>query len=237
MTNDAKERLIPRHIGIIMDGNGRWAQARGLPRFAGHQAGVKAARRAVETCVEIGVPNLTLFTFSTENWARPSAEVAFLMQLAEDFARRELPELQRQDVRLQLLGRRDGLPSTLLETLDEAAQLTKDNRRLSLYLALNYGGRTEIIDAVRKVLTSHRNGTINGVDLDEDDFARYLYAPDLPDADIIIRTGGEHRLSNFLIWQAVGAVFWRTSVLWPDFQPKNLYEGINAYVEQFTSSK
>jgi undecaprenyl diphosphate synthase len=121
--------------------------------------------------------------------------------------------------------------------LDEAAQLTKDNRRLSLYLALNYGGRTEIIDAVRKVLTSHRNGTINGVDLDEDDFARYLYAPDLPDADIIIRTGGEHRLSNFLIWRAVGAVFWSTPVLWPDFQSENLFEGINAYVEQFTSSK
>jgi undecaprenyl diphosphate synthase len=199
MTNDVKEQIIPRHVGIIMDGNGRWAQARGLPRIAGHQAGVKAARRAVETCVEIGVPNLTLFTFSTENW--------------------------------------DGLPSTLLETLDEAAQLTKDNRRLSLYLALNYGGRAEIIDAVRKVLTSHRNGTINGVDLDEDDFARYLYAPDLPDADIIIRTGGEHRLSNFLIWRAVGAVFWSTPVLWPDFQSENLFEGINAYVEQFTSSK
>jgi undecaprenyl diphosphate synthase len=237
MTNDVKEQIIPRHVGIIMDGNGRWAQARGLPRIAGHQAGVKAARRAVEACVEIGVPNLTLFTFSTENWARPSAEVAFLMRLAEDFARRELPELHRQDVRLQLLGRRDGLPSTLLETLDEAAQLTKDNRRLSLYLALNYGGRTEIIDAVRKVLTSHRNGTINGVDLDEDDFARYLYAPDLPDADIIIRTGGEHRLSNFLIWRAVGAVFWSTPVLWPDFRSENLYEGINVYVEQFTSRK
>jgi undecaprenyl diphosphate synthase len=121
--------------------------------------------------------------------------------------------------------------------LDEAAQLTKDNRRLSLYLALNYGGRTEIIDAIRTVLTSHRKGAINGADLDEEVFARYLYAPDLPDADIIIRTGGEHRLSNFLIWQAVGAVFWSTPVLWPDFQPENLYQGINAYVEQFTSSK
>ncbi len=237
MTNDVKEQIIPQHIGIIMDGNGRWAQARGLPRFAGHQAGVKAARRAVQMCVEIGVPNLTLFTFSTENWARPSAEVEFLMRLAEDFARRELSELKRQDVRLQLLGRREGLPSTLLETLDEAAQQTKDNRRLSLYLALNYGGRAEILDAIRTVLTSHRKGDINNVDLDEDVFARYLYAPDLPDADLIIRTGGEYRLSNFLIWQAVEAVFWSTPVLWPDFQSENLYEGINVYVEKFTSSK
>jgi undecaprenyl diphosphate synthase len=121
--------------------------------------------------------------------------------------------------------------------LDEATQLTKDNRRLSLYLALNYGGRAEILDAIRTVITCHRNGTINEVDLDEDAFARYLYAPDLPDADIIIRTGGEHRLSNFLIWRAVDAVFWSTPVLWPDFQSENLYEGINVYVEQFTSSK
>ncbi len=237
MTNDVKEQIIPRHIGIIMDGNGRWAQARGLPRMAGHQAGVKAARRVVETCVEIGVSNLTLFTFSTENWDRPSAEVAFLMRLAEDFARRELPELKRQEVRLRLLGRREGLPSTLLETLDEAAERTKDNRRLSLYLALNYGGRAEIVDAIKSILVSHREGLIDGNNFDEVSFARYLYAPELPNADIIIRTGGEERLSNFLIWQAVGAVFWSTPVLWPDFQPENLYEGINGHREQFTRIK
>jgi len=237
MTENANGGNIPSHIGIIMDGNGRWAKSRGLPRHAGHQAGVQTVRRAVETCAELGVSTLTLFTFSTENWSRPAVEVAFLMRLAEDYARRELPELQRKDVRLRLLGRREGLPTTLLKTLDEAAWHTRDNRHLSLYLALNYGGRAEIIDAIKAVLISHKKGELDGKTLDEAVLGRYLYAPDLPDVDLIIRTGGELRLSNFLIWQAVGAIFYSTLVLWPDFQAQDLYQAIEVYGEQLTRDK
>ncbi|MFZ6020010.1 MAG: polyprenyl diphosphate synthase, partial [Chloroflexota bacterium] len=160
MSVNRKQTNIPQHLGIIMDGNGRWAQQRGLPRIAGHQEGVQAVKRTVEDCAEIGVKILTLYTFSTENWCRPKAEVDFLMRLAEEYAMQELPDLQRNGVRLQLMGSREGLPDSLLGTLDEAALQTKENARLILNLALNYGGRAEIVDAMKAIISDHQQGNL-----------------------------------------------------------------------------
>lgn len=231
-TATAEEASAPHHVGIIMDGNGRWAQMRGLPRTAGHQAGLTTARRVTEICGELGVRVLTLYIFSTENWCRPVEEVDFLMHLAEEYAARELPELQRNGVRLQLMGRREDLPASLLNVLDEAILQTRANSRLILNLALNYGGRTEIVDAIKAILIAHEQGALDGSRLDETTFARYLYCPDCPDVDLVIRTGSEWRLSNFLLWRSVGAVFWSTPILWPDFQRKHFLEAMEVYHEQ-----
>jgi len=224
--------MFPHHIGIIMDGNGRWAQRRGLPRTAGHQAGLRAVRRVVEVGVELGVRVLTLYTFSTENWRRPPEEVAYLLSLAEEYASRELTELQRNGVRLQLMGRREGLPASLLNALDESIVQTRDNSQLVLNLAINYGGRAEVVDAIKAILIAHEQGALDDSRLDEAAFARYLYCPDSPDADLVVRTAGEWRLSNFLLWRSSGAVFWSTPVLWPDFQREHMQEAIQVYVEQ-----
>jgi len=215
-----------------MDGNGRWAQVRGLPRVAGHHAGIQAVRRTVEACGELGIRILTLYTFSTENWQRPQAEVSSLMQLAEEYVARELPELQRNGVRLQLMGRGEGLPFSLLRTLDTAIEQTRDNERLTLNLALNYSGRTEIVDAAAAILAAYQRGELDAAALDEETLARYQYCPNVPDADLIIRTGGECRLSNFLLWRAVGAVFWSAPIMWPDFQREHLRTAIQVYQEQ-----
>jgi undecaprenyl diphosphate synthase len=228
----AKDVSVPRHIGIIMDGNGRWAQKRGLPRTAGHQVGLQATRQAVETCVELGIQVLTLYVFSTENWQRPREEVNFLMSLAEGYAARDLPEFLRMGIRLQLMGNREGLPASLLNILDKAILQTDDNTGMVLNLALNYGGRAEIVDAIKAILAAHKHGTLDASHLDEETFARYLYCPDCPNADLIIRTGAEWRLSNFLLWHASEAIFWSTSVLWPDFQREHLQEAIQIYVKQ-----
>ncbi len=220
---------IPRHIAIIMDGNGRWAQKRGLPRVAGHKAGVETVRRTVQACIELGVEVLTLYTFSTENWRRPEQEVKFLIQLAEESAYKEADELHRNNVKVQLAGRRRGLPPSLLAALDETVSLTANNTGLVLNLALNYGGRAEILDATRSIIAACRRGDLDAEALDETTFARYLYTAGLPDPELIIRTAGEQRLSNFLIWQAVGAVFWTTPVFWPDFRREHLLEAIATY--------
>ncbi|HOW79754.1 MAG TPA: polyprenyl diphosphate synthase [Verrucomicrobiota bacterium] len=237
MSENLRNKVIPHHIGIIMDGNGRWAQARGLPRVAGHQAGVQAVRRAVEACGEVGIRVLTLYTFSTETWQRSQAEVSSLMRLVEEYATRELPELQRKGVRVQVMGHREVLPTSLLRTLDQAIEQTRDNERLTLNLALNYGGRTEIVDAARAILKAHQHGELDAANLDEETFARHLYCPNVPDADLILRTGGEWRLSNFLLWRAAGAFFWGTPILWPDFQCEHLRAAIQVYGEQISGGK
>ena len=215
-----------------MDGNGRWAEQRGLPRIAGHQEGVQTVKRTVENCTEIGIQILTLYTFSTENWCRPKTEVDFLMRLAEEYAMQELPDLQRNGVRLQLMGDRERLPASLLGTLDKAALQTKENARLILNLALNYGGRAEIVDAMKAIITDHQQGNLDVSQIDEATFSHYLYLPDMPDVDLIVRTGGEWRLSNFLLWRAANAVFWSMPVLWPDFQKEHLQEAIGIYAKQ-----
>ena len=224
--------IIPLHLGIIMDGNGRWAQRRGLPRIAGHLQGVQTVKRTVEDCAEIGVKILTLYTFSTENWCRPKAEVDFLMQLAEEYTMRELPTLQANGVRLQLLGDRERLPTSLLGTLEKAAIQTKKNSRLILNLALNYGGRAEIVDAMKAIIMDQQQGKLDISYIDETTFSHYLYLPDIPDVDLIVRTGGEWRLSNFLLWRAANAVFWSMPVFWPDFRKEHLQEAIGIYTKQ-----
>jgi undecaprenyl diphosphate synthase len=232
MSSDSEDGSIPHHLGIIMDGNGRWAQARGLPRVAGHQAGVQTIRRMVEACHEIGIHALTLYAFSTENWKRPEAEVAFLMQLLEGYVVNELPGLQRNGIRLRFMGRQEGLPDSLLAPLNQAISQTKNNHQMILALAINYGGRAEIVDAARAIALAYQHGEMDIAALNEGDLQHHLCCPDLPDADLIIRTGGEWRLSNFLLWRAVGAIFWSTPVLWPEFQREHLQEAILFYREQ-----
>jgi len=231
MTEQQQGDPIPDHIAIIMDGNGRWAQQRGLPRTAGHKAGVETVRRIVRACADLGVKVLTLYTFSTENWRRPEEEVALLMHLAEDYVRREVDELERNNVRLRMLGRREGLPASLLRAMDEGTRRTAHNTGLVLNLALNYGGRAEIVDAARAVVTAVRQDRLNPALLDEAVFGRFLYTAGLPDPDLVIRTAGEMRLSNFLIWQVTGALFWSTPVYWPDFDKTHLLAAIRAWQE------
>ncbi len=223
---------IPHHIGVIMDGNGRWAQSRGLPRIAGHQAGVEAARRVIKACVELHIQVLTLYVFSTENWKRPLGEVSFLMRLAEKYALEETDELHQNGVRVQLMGQRQKLPQTLLDNLDKIAAQTQNNKRLTLNLAINYSGRTEILNAAALIIQAHHKGEINIDDISPMDFTYFLYCPEVPDVDLIIRAGGEKRLSNFLLWRSVGAVFWSTPIYWPDFQTQDLSEAIKFYKDQ-----
>ena len=232
MSRDLSNQVIPCHLAIIMDGNGRWAQQRGLPRIAGHQEGVQTVKRTIKDCAEIGVKILTLYTFSTENWCRPADEVDFLMRLAEEYVKRELPSLQRNGVHLTLMGRREGLPPTLIEALDKVIHQTQENSRLIVNLALNYGGRAEIVDAMKAIITDHQKGSSDASEIDEMTFSHYLYCPQIPDVDLVVRTGGEWRLSNFLLWRAANAVFWSTPVLWPDFRKEHLLEAIGIYVKQ-----
>lgn len=231
---DKEENLaaIPRHLAIIMDGNGRWAQQRGLPRMSGHQAGTRVVSAIAEAAAEFGVQVLTLYTFSTENWCRPKEEVDFLMRLAEEYATAELPEIQRNGICLQLMGRREGLPLPLLKALDEAFLKTKENSRLILNLAINYGGRAEIVDAMRAIIAEHQKGKLDISDIDETAFSFYLYCANTPDVDMILRTGGEWRLSNFLVWRSISAVFLSLPVLWPDFRREHLQDAINLYSRQ-----
>jgi len=212
-------------VAIIMDGNGRWAQSRGLPRLAGHQAGTENIRRILKACVEHGVKILTLYAFSTENWGRPNAEVKGIMRILEQTLDRELPELQKNGVQLRHIGRLEGISETLKQKVREAIELTKDNDRIILNVAFNYGGRTEILDAVRRIVESG----LNPDQLDEALFSQYLYTAGLPDPDLIIRTAGELRISNFLIWQSAYSEYYATPTYWPDFDEKELYRALLDY--------
>ncbi|MGA2872584.1 MAG: polyprenyl diphosphate synthase [Candidatus Dormibacteria bacterium] len=216
---------LPRHIGIIMDGNGRWARRRGLPRGAGHRAGIQAIRRVMEAADAAGVHCLTLFAFSTENWSRPRGEVASLMRLFEQTLQVEVAELQRNGVRIRVIGRREPLSPRLQRLVAEAERTTEDNQAGILNVAINYGGRAEIVDGVRKLAAS-------GADLarlEEADLAGALYTAGLPDPDLIIRTAGEMRTSNFLIWQAAYAELHVTQTLWPDFGAADLRAALADY--------
>jgi len=216
---------VPYHLAIIMDGNGRWARSRGLPRLAGHRAGTENIRRILEACVEHGIKILTLYAFSTENWGRPNAEVRGIMRILEQTIDRELPELHQNGVQLRHIGRLEGIAEKLRQKVHEAIELTKDNDRIILNVAFNYGGRTEIVDAVRRIVES-------GVDpdrLDEELFGQYLYTVGLPDPDLIIRTAGELRMSNFLIWQGAYAEYYATLTYWPDFDEEELHSALLEY--------
>jgi undecaprenyl diphosphate synthase len=215
---------LPRHIAVIMDGNGRWAKRRRLPRIAGHRAGIRAVRQAVEACARLGVPYLTLYAFSIENWKRPQTEIKLLMSLLREYLRKEIGELNKQNISLGVIGRIEELPQNVQQDLENAIEKTGQNTGMRLTLALNYGARAELVDAVRAVARKLRG---NGdVVIDEETFSQFLYTRELPDPDLLIRTSGEMRLSNFLLWQAAYSEIWVTETLWPDFSQEHLFQAI-----------
>jgi len=222
---------LPKHIAIIMDGNGRWARRRHLPRVAGHRAGVAAVRSTVETAARIGIPALTLYAFSEENWKkRPKSEVDFLMRLLCHFLKAEIQTLNENNIRLRYIGRKHELPESVQREMAEASDATSSNTGMILTLALNYSARSEIVDAFRSLAESAaRNGGLDHLVVDEQSISENLYTRDLPDPDLVVRTSGEMRLSNFLLWQLAYAEIYVTQTLWPDFRGLQLLEGIEEY--------
>ncbi len=218
------ERL-PRHVAVIMDGNGRWAQKRHLPRIAGHRSGTQSARSTIETCARLKIEALTLYAFSVENWRRPKTEIDFLMALLREYLRREMPLIQKNDIRMRFLGRLDELPAGVQKDVREAMEKTAGNKGMVLCVALNYGGRAEIVDAMNAML-AERNGHGGPHKVTEEQLSRHLYTEGLPDPDLLIRTSGEMRVSNFLLWQIAYAEIFVTETLWPDFNRARLLESL-----------
>jgi len=225
---DTELTNVPRHVAIIMDGNGRWARQRGLPRLAGHRAGTENVRRTVRAALDFGIQVLSLYAFSTENWGRPAEEVRGLMTILEEVIGRETTALHKEGVVIRHLGRKEELSASLRQKIEQAENLTRHNTRMTLNVAFNYGGRREIIDAMRRLVAA-------GVDLDnlnEETFANYLYTAGQPDPDLVIRTAGEMRLSNFLIWQAAYAEYYSTPIYWPDFDREELRKALVIYAQR-----
>jgi undecaprenyl diphosphate synthase len=221
---------LPKHIAIIMDGNGRWAKRRHMPRVAGHRAGVAAVRSTVETAARIHIPALTLYAFSEENWKRPTSEVSFLMRLLSRYLKAEVPTLNENNIRLEYIGRQHELPKDVQERMDWARAATARNTGMALTLALNYSARSELVDAFRSMVSAaSQNGGLDHLEIDEDTVSRHLYTRHLPDPDLVVRTSGEMRLSNFLLWQLAYAEIYVTATLWPDFRGVHLLEGIAEY--------
>ncbi|MBI06675.1 MAG: di-trans,poly-cis-decaprenylcistransferase [Rhodospirillaceae bacterium] len=220
---------VPAHVAIIMDGNGRWAQARGLPRFVGHRQGVKAVRSTVRACSDLGISYLTIYAFSSENWKRPASEVDELMGLLRVYIRRELTELGREGVRIRFIGDRGRLADDINHLITNSEESTKNNTGLTFTVAINYGGRQEILEAARRFAQHVQEGEHEPEDINESLFESYLESEKLPDPDLLIRTSGEQRLSNFLLWQSAYTEFVFTSTLWPDFKKKNLEQAVAEY--------
>src|SRR6202162_4227073 len=221
---------LPAHIAIIMDGNGRWATARHLPRVAGHRAGIEPVRTTVETCSRLGIQALTLYAFSVENWKRPRTEVDMLWRLLRIYLRRELPELMRNGIRFTCMGRLDGLPPQVRQDLENSIDATRANNGLRLNVAINYSGRSELVDAVNAIVEDARlEGRLRDLQIDEESIAARLYTAGLPDPDLLIRTSGEKRISNFLLWQIAYAELYVTDTLWPDFRRTDLLDAILDY--------
>jgi undecaprenyl diphosphate synthase len=216
---------VARSVAIIMDGNARWARRRGLPIAAGHRAGTKALRRTVEAAIDLGVESLAVYAFSTENWNRPPDEVELLMEIFSETIERELPDLVRQGVRTRFIGRRDRAPDTLLARMEALESETESNSRMNLWIAFDYGGRAEIVEAARRAAAA-------GGELDEETFGSYLYAPEMPDPDLLIRTSGELRVSNFLLWQLAYAELVFVDTLWPDFGEDQLRSALDDYASR-----
>jgi undecaprenyl diphosphate synthase len=228
--HDLDETRIPRHVAIVMDGNGRWARRRGLRRTEGHAAGEEALFDTVEGGLEIGLRWMTVYAFSTENWRRPLDEVRFLMQFNERLLLRRRDDLHERGVRVRFIGRRGGrVPGRLRRQIADAEELTRNNRRMTLTFAFNYGGRAELVDSVRAIARGARDGSIDPEKVDERVIARHLYAPDMPDPDLLVRTSGEYRISNFLLWEVAYSELLFTDVLWPDFRREHLFDAIRDY--------
>jgi undecaprenyl diphosphate synthase len=223
---------MPRHIAVIMDGNGRWANERGLPRAEGHLRGVQSVRATVEECCRLGVAQLTLFCLSSENWKRPQAELDFLMALLKQYLLEERAEILEQNIRFATIGRREGLPPEVLHEIDENIRVSADNTGLTLCLAINYGGRGEIADAVRTIAQRIRAGELNAEDITESVISNSLYTGGMPEPDLLIRTAGELRVSNFLLWQISYAEIWVTEKCWPDFDAATLHRAMKDYTHR-----
>lgn len=219
------EKNIPNHIAIIMDGNGRWAKRRGLPRTMGHRAGAKALKKVLTHAGEIGIKYLTVYAFSTENWKRPQKEVDTLMKLFKEYLKSEKNTMMKNGVRLMVSGKKEGVSKELLEQIDKTEKLTKDNERITLNIAFNYGGRSEIVDAVNKII---KDGV---TEITEESFSKYLYS-DIPDPELLIRTSGELRISNFLLWQIAYSELYITDMTWPDFDEMELEKALETYMKR-----
>jgi undecaprenyl diphosphate synthase len=220
---------MPRHIAIIMDGNGRWARQRGLPRIEGHRRGAASVRAVTEECARLGIEQLTLYCFSSENWKRSPQEIEFLMQLLQRYLLDERPTIMEHNVRVAVIGRREGLPEAALAELDRSVALSSGNTGLRLCLAINYGSRGELVDAFRSLAVEVRQGRLRPEDLTEQAIQSHLYTAGMPDPDLLIRTAGEMRLSNFLLWQISYAELWVTDCCWPDFGPEEIQAAIRSY--------
>ncbi len=222
----------PRHVAIIMDGNGRWARERGLPRRRGHEEGAKSVRVVLEACQELDIEQLTLYAFSSENWKRPEAEIQYLMSLLVRYLRGERKRLMKNGVRLRVIGRREGLSQQVLDEIDKVTELTADNTRGTLCLAINYGARQEIADAARALAKDAAAGRLAPDEIDEKVFGQYLYTADMPEPDLLIRTANEMRVSNFLLWQISYAELYVTPVYWPDFRKPQLVEAVAEFASR-----
>ncbi len=220
---------MPRHIAIIMDGNGRWAQQQGLPRIEGHRRGVASVRRTVEESARLGLEHLTLFCLSSENWKRPRHELDFLMHLLQQYMIEERTTIMEHNLRVAVIGRRQGIPDDVLREMDRTVQMSEGNNGLRLCLAINYGGRGELVDAVRRIADQVRRRRLDPEQIDEQAIGRFLYTAGMPDPDLLIRTAGEMRLSNFLLWQISYTEIWVTDLCWPDFGEQQLHEAIRSY--------
>ena len=229
MSAAASPRALPRHVAIIMDGNGRWARARGLPRIAGHRSGAEAVRRTVAATAELGIPYLTLFGFSSENWKRPSTEIHDLMALLRHYLRGEIDELHRNGVRLKVIGQISRFAPDIVSLIEQAEAVTRDNPRITLTIALSYGGRAEIVAAVRTIAAQVACGRLEPEAVDEECIARHLFTADIPDPDLLVRTSGEQRISNFLLWQCAYSELVFTKTLWPDFSKRDLDQAIDDF--------
>lgn len=229
---DVPRERLPRHIAIIMDGNGRWARQRGLPRIEGHRKGVATVRAVVAHCARLGIEQLTLYCLSSENWKRPPAELDFLMHLLEQYMVEERGEILRQNIRLTTIGRREGIAADALRAMDRTAELSRDNTGLRLCLAINYGGRQEIVEAVRRIAVEAVSGSIRPEEIDEKLVSARLDTADMPDPDLVVRTAGELRVSNFLLWQISYAEIWVTDRCWPDFSEQMLNEAIESFARR-----
>lgn len=230
--NALHNQNIPQHVAVIMDGNGRWAKKQGLMRVRGHEKGAKAVRETVETCAELGIKNLTLYAFSTENWKRPKLEVDTLMKLLVSSLKKELPTLQKNNISLRAVGSLELLPKTAQKELQEVIIATQNNNHMNLTLALSYGSREELITVIKNVATQVKNGDIEVEHINQDTINGLLYTNYMPDVDLLIRTSGEQRISNFLLWQIAYAELYFTDVLWPDFRKEHLIEALKNYQDR-----
>jgi undecaprenyl diphosphate synthase len=225
-------KRLPRHVAVIMDGNGRWAEVRGLPRVEGHRRGVKSVRSTIEECCRLGIGQLTLYCLSVENWKRPKAELNFLMTLLRQYLIQERPLIMEQNIRFTVIGRREGLPDHVLDEMNESIRASRDNSGMTLCLAINYGARTELVDAVRELARRAKAGRLDPEDIDEAAIEGALNTAGMPDPDLLIRTAGEMRVSNFLLWQISYAELWVTDTYWPDFDVPTLHQALRDFAHR-----